>query len=92
MPYADSNGDPIEVISHLPEGAGWGDCPEDGVLRDRMTCKPECKDGLVLRDQFRCDDGYLAKRCATPQSPERYRARALYLAKHRCCAAIEPIC
>lgn len=62
----DSNGDPIEVISHLPEGAGWGDCPEDGVLTDRMTCKPACGDGLVLRDEFRCDDGYLAKRCARP--------------------------
>jgi hypothetical protein len=39
----DASGNPIEVQSVLPEGAGFGDCPEDGVLRDRFSCKPECK-------------------------------------------------
>lgn len=38
----DANGDAVEVISHLPEGAGFGNCPENGVLPDRLTCKPEC--------------------------------------------------
>lgn len=94
----DASGNPIEVQSVLPEGAGFGDCPEDGVLRDRFSCKPECKGDspcnrlratyigfrrtavltfatalsllmpgsgdLVLRDEFKCDDGYLAKRYA----------------------------
>lgn len=49
----DSSGNPIATESVLPEGAGFGDCPEDGVLRDLTSCTPECKGDLLRSNSLR---------------------------------------
>lgn len=50
----DSQGNVVEATSLLPEGAGLGDCPEDGMLPDRFSCKPECRGSIATNSCVLC--------------------------------------
>jgi len=80
----DANGDAVEVISHLPEGAGFGNCPENGVLPDRLTCKPECNGASASASASRSSAVPSRRRRPVPSR------RNLFTRSSPCATALRP--